>query len=264
MAGQAKRMGLADREARELATFTRSARRGRHCTTDAELFVPEASFSRLLGASPGTPDALEQMFVWTRPLPGARVLELCCHDGEFGVLLAAGGAEVTAVDLCPDLIERARRRIRLNGVQDRMSARVMSAHALDLPDSHFQFVFGKASLHHLDLDAGKREILRVLKPGGWGVFSEPINFSPALGALRRWTPVAVDKESPDERQLDEQDLARFVDGFAEAEIAYFRLASRLDPPLHRPLARADRALIDRFPSLKRYAGTCVLRVRKAP
>jgi SAM-dependent methyltransferase len=266
MAGQAERMSLAEREARELATFTHAARQGRSSTPDEELVVPEESFARLLGASPGTPDALEQMFVWTRPLQGAKVLEICCHDGEFGVLLAVGGADVTAVDLCPDLIARAHRRAALNHVQDRMKACVMSAHALDLPDDHFDFVFGKASLHHLDLEASKREILRVLKPGGYGVFSEPITFSPALSALRRWIPVPVDKESPDERQLDARDVARFVDGFVETELAYFRLFSRLYricPPLYRPLARADRALLDRLPALGRYAGVCVLRVRKA-
>jgi SAM-dependent methyltransferase len=266
MTGQADSMSLAEREARELATFTRAARQGRSSTPDQDLVVPEESFARLLGAAPGSPDALEQMFAWTRPLRGAKVLEICCHDGEFGVLLAAGGADVTAVDLCPALVERARRRIQLNGVEHRMSAHVMSVHALDLPDDHFDFVFGKASLHHLDLDASKREILRVLKPGGIGVFSEPIVFSPALSALRRVIPVPVDKESPDERQLDEKDIARFIDGFAEAEFAYFRLLGRLYrlcPPLYRPLARADRTLLDRFPALRRYAGVCVFRVRKA-
>ena len=266
MAGQAERMSLTEREGRELAAFTHAARQGRSSTPDADLVVPEESFTRLLGAVPGTPDALEQMFVWTRPLRGAKVLEICCHDGEFGVLLAAGGAEVTSVDLCPDLIERAGRRAALNHVQDQMTARVMSAHALDLPDNHFDFVFGKASLHHLDLDASKREILRVLKPGGYGVFSEPITLSPALSALRRAVPVPIDKDSPDERQLEERDLARLADGFAGAERAYFRLFSRLErlcPALYRPLARADRALLDRFPALERYAGTCVIRVRKA-
>jgi SAM-dependent methyltransferase len=206
------------------------------------------------------------MLLWTRPLEGARVLEICCHDGEFGAILAMGGAQVTSVDLCPDLVAQARRRIALNRLEGRMTAQVMSVHALDFPGDEFDFVFGKAALHHLDLEASRREILRVLKPGGFGVFAEPVSYSGALRALRRSVPVPISKDSPDERQLDERDIARFAQGFAAIEGVHFRLMNRLDrvvPRLHRLLGRLDRALLSASPSLHRYAGICVFRVRKA-
>src|SRR5262249_31409823 len=151
---------------------------------------------RLLRADARTADPLERMFAWAAPLRGARVLEICAHDGEYGVMLAKGGALVTSVDLCPELIDIARRRIALNGVGDRLIVRVMSGPALDLPPTHYDIVFGKASLHHLDLSLAKREIMRVLRPGGIGLFAEPISLSRGLRAIRARVPVPPDRETP--------------------------------------------------------------------
>ena len=253
------------REAHERAAFTAVAAEGRAALSDAQLVLPEHTFARLLGARPGSADALEQMFAWTRPFEGTRVLEICCFDGEHGVVLARGGADVTSIDLCDALVRIAQRRAEVNGVADRMRALTMSVHDLDFPDGSFDVVFGKASLHHLDLTLARREILRVLRPGGIGVFAEPVRLSPWLGALRDWVPVPPDCDSPDERPLDDDDLVRFAEGFAAERRAYFRLfgrLARLVPSLDGQLERVDRRLLDLFPVLHRYAGICVLCVQK--
>ncbi len=259
-------LDVALREERERTAFTVVAEEGRAAVPDEALVVPERTFARLLGAAPGSGGPLEQMFAWARPFEGARVLEICAFDGEHGVVLARGGAMVTSVDLCAPLVEAARRRARVNGVADRMRAVTMSVHEMDFPDGSFDVVFGKASLHHLDLDRARDEIARVLRPSGIGVFAEPIAFSPALAALRARIPVPVDRDSPDERPLDAADLARFASAFASEERAYYRLFGRLArvaPSVEPALERADRFLLGRLPALHRYAGVCVIRVRKA-
>ncbi len=44
------------------------------------------------------------------PRPGERVLDVGCGLGEIATRAARAGADVTAIDLAPDMIERARRR----------------------------------------------------------------------------------------------------------------------------------------------------------
>src|SRR6185437_137138 len=171
-------LDVALREEHERAAFTVVAEHGRAAQPDEALVVPEHTVARLLGAADDSGDPLERMFAWARPFEGARVLEICAFDGAFGVVLARGGADVTSVDLCAPLVEVARRRARANRVEDRMRALTTSVHALDFPDASFDVVFGKASLHHLDLDRARGEIARVLRPAGIGVFAEPIALSP--------------------------------------------------------------------------------------
>jgi SAM-dependent methyltransferase len=45
----------------------------------------------------------------------ARILDLCCGAGRHAAALAAGGARVVGMDLSPELLARAARRLRLAG-----------------------------------------------------------------------------------------------------------------------------------------------------
>lgn len=79
----------------------------------------------------------------------------------------APGLMVTGVDISPDMIERATRRARAEGVADRVVFRVGDALALPFPDQEFDLVLSTLSLHHWARPAqGLREAFRVLKPGG--------------------------------------------------------------------------------------------------
>jgi SAM-dependent methyltransferase len=150
-----------------------------------------------------------------------------------------------------------------------MTAQVMPLHTLDFPDDGFDLVVGRAALDRADLDACRRELARVLRPGGAAVLIEPVCLSPTLRALalaarrpqaRASGPLAA------ARPLHEHHLQRFLDGFEGAERAYFhlagRFAGRLFPQLAGALSRWDRRILDRFPSMRCFAGVCVLRARK--
>ncbi|MDR7036507.1 MULTISPECIES: class I SAM-dependent methyltransferase [Methylobacterium] len=57
--------------------------------------------------------------------------------------------------------------------------------ALSLPSESFDLVTTNEVLEHIpDLDAGLREIARVLKPGGWHVGTHPFRFMSEEGDLR--------------------------------------------------------------------------------
>ena len=62
---------------------------------------------------------------------------------------------------------------------------------------------GNGILHHLDLPICLNEINRVLKPGGFALFKEPLAANPFLKVFRFFTPQA---RTIDEKPLDSTDL----------------------------------------------------------
>lgn len=220
------------------------------------------------GGARGARGPLEQLLAWASPLEGARALEIGCGDGTLGAALAAGGAQVTTVDLDPALIAQARRRIARDELGYRMTAQVMPLKALDFPDDGFDLVVGRAALDRADLDACRHEIARVLRPGGTAVLIEPVCLSPTVRALAQAAarPLAPPHGSVTARPLEDHELRSFLDRFEEVERAYFALTGQVagrSPLVQGALSRWERWLLDRFPSMRAVAGLCVLRARKA-
>jgi ubiquinone/menaquinone biosynthesis C-methylase UbiE len=75
---------------------------------------------------------------------------------------------------------------------------LMDAHDLQFEDETFDFVYGDAILHHLNMTSALDEIFRVLKPKGKILFVEPLDINP-VGKLVR----SLTKKS---RTADEQPL----------------------------------------------------------
>ncbi|MGD2042305.1 MAG: class I SAM-dependent methyltransferase [Acidimicrobiia bacterium] len=93
--------------------------------------------------------------------PEDRFLDIGCGPGAALEYAVATGAEVVGIDPSPSMVARAQKRVPLAEV------RVGSAEELPFPDEHFTVVINVLSFHHwADRDAGLREILRVLAPGG--------------------------------------------------------------------------------------------------
>lgn len=94
--------------------------------------------------------------------PGDTVLDACCGTGDLALAaLRAGARSVTALDFSERMLERAR------GKSDAVEWVQGDALALPFPDGSFDAVtvgFGVRNLE--DLEAGLRELGRVLRPGG--------------------------------------------------------------------------------------------------
>src|SRR5713101_5943156 len=109
--------------------------------------------------------------------PQAQVLDLCCGTGDMGFALRrqAGRAspKILGADFSHAMLQRA------SAKSAGTSLRWVEADALRLPfsDSRFDLVTSAFGFRNLaDYDAGLREIMRVLRPGGeCGIleFSEP-------------------------------------------------------------------------------------------
>jgi len=120
---------------------------------------------------------------------GAPVVDVGCGTGTLAIALAAGGAEVVAVDGDPEVLSLARAKAGADAVQWRMG----TATALPLTGSSADRVVMSLLLHHLGADAKRAalaEAVRVLRPGGrlhvadWGRPRDPL-MRGAAWALQR-------------------------------------------------------------------------------
>jgi demethylmenaquinone methyltransferase/2-methoxy-6-polyprenyl-1,4-benzoquinol methylase len=93
--------------------------------------------------------------------PGDRVLDACCGTGDLSLAAAEAGGEVVALDFSERMLERARRKSSsIEWVRGDLLA-------LPFPDESFDVVtvgFGIRNIE--DLEAGLRELVRVLRPSG--------------------------------------------------------------------------------------------------
>ena len=167
--------------------------------------------------------------------PDARVLDLCCGTGDMTFALRRraniGSPQIVGADFSHAMLQRAAEKGRGT------SLAWIEADALRLPfpDAHFDLVTAAFGFRNLaDYDAGLREMVRVLRPGGeCGIldFGEPrgllgkvyrVYFKhvlPAIGTVisgvqgpYRYLPASVERFPPPEEMLERMRGA----GFREA------------------------------------------------
>ncbi len=108
---------------------------------------------------------------------GARLLDAGCGSGQFAIAFAERGARVTAVDLSPEMVARARERAASRGVE--IDWQVSDVSNLDAPDASRDAILARMVLPFVpDVPAALGSLRRVLKPGGRLLASVPGALSP--------------------------------------------------------------------------------------
>jgi demethylmenaquinone methyltransferase/2-methoxy-6-polyprenyl-1,4-benzoquinol methylase len=125
--------------------------------------------------------------------PGARVLDLCCGTGDMAFALGSragkSSPQIVGADFSHAMLQRAGSKSAARSTKKSATPRWIEADALKLPfpDRRFDLLTSAFGFRNLaDYDAGLREILRVLRPGGeCGIldFGEPKG---AIGAIYRF------------------------------------------------------------------------------
>jgi SAM-dependent methyltransferase len=150
------------------------------------------------------PTAPENRFILRRmgPLQGKRVLDMGAGMGEASVYFALAGAEVTACDVSPKIMEMAIRvgerfGVRLNGV-------VAAAEDFEAQHDYYDFVYASNLIHHVaDRKKLFRRIHAALKVGGKFFSWDPLLYNPIIKIYR---PMAAGVRSPDESPLTFKDV----------------------------------------------------------
>jgi ubiquinone/menaquinone biosynthesis C-methylase UbiE len=189
------------------------------------------------------------------------VLEIGCGTGEFTHRVAGHVQELRATDLSPELLRRAEARVRAGCPGATVILEIQDAMHLALRESSFDAAFGCSILHHLDAGQALREIHRVLKPGGWCVFSEPNMLNPQIAIQKK---VGFIKrrmgDSPDESAFFRWEMERFLDqaGFTRISVQPFDFLHPLTPTRWLRAVERFSLLLERCPGVRQFSGSLIL------
>ena len=121
--------------------------------------------------------------------PEPRCLEIGCGQGMVTRLLVERfAAQTVATDFDPDQLAVAQER--LADLEERVEFRIVDARAMPFNDAQFDGVFCFGVLHHV-LNGWRQviaETARVLRPGGWFVFTYLVVSPRAACLVRRLLP----------------------------------------------------------------------------
>jgi SAM-dependent methyltransferase len=199
---------------------------------------------------------------------GKRVLEYGCGSGAYALFIAKCGAEqVFGIDLSPVRIAQAEENAARTGLEN-TAFQVMDAEAMTFESEYFDFVFGGAILHHLQLDKALSEVARVMKPGGDAMFVEPMGYNPAINLFRTLTPRhRVEDEHPFKRR----DLRLINTTFQQVNHRFFHLFTLLAVPFRKTrqfpwlldrLSAIDRGLFEKIPVMGLLAWQVIITAKK--
>lgn len=156
-------------------------------------------------------------------LNGSKLLDIGCGLGESSTFFALRGADVTAIDISPEMLDLAEMVARRHGT----TITKVIASATDLSSfeaNSFDVVYGANMLHHVDIEMCLHEVYRVLRPGGIALFWDPVLYNPAIKIYRR---MAAGVRTPDEHPLTRSDLNLMKGVFANHKVRFFWLSAVL-------------------------------------
>jgi len=180
-------------------------------------------------------------------------------------------SSVILIDISQESIKIMNKKIDELNLKN-MSAFVMDCENLAFKNDSFDLIFGRAILHHLDLEKSSKEISRILRQGGKAVFLEPLGTNPLINFYRKITPK---RRTPSEKPLDFDDISRISKYFRE--VKHFELTlitnfgifwnSVLKLPLNKfinysTLKKIDNFVLDKVKFLRKYCWNVVLLLKK--
>jgi demethylmenaquinone methyltransferase/2-methoxy-6-polyprenyl-1,4-benzoquinol methylase len=156
------------------------------------------------------------------------ILDVATGTGDFAIeALALHPEKVIGVDISEGMLEVGRKKLRDRKLDDRVSLRSGDSEKLPFEDNFFDAVIVAFGVRNFEnLEAGLREMLRVVKPGGTVVileFSKPSKFpmkqlyNVYFTAILPWIGRWISRDSSAYRYLPES-VQAFPDGKAFLDV----------------------------------------------
>ncbi len=190
-----------------------------------------------------------------------RVLELGCGIGYFTKELAKTGAEIHAIDISSELLQRAICEVHSCNV----TFKIDNAYQTSFDDAMFDTIVGSSVLHHLEIKKALSECYRLLKPGGSIVFTEPNMLNPQI-AVQKNIPFIKKRlgDSPDETAFFKWQMRKMLlkEGFKEICVEAFDFLHPSIPKQFVKIVERIGLTIEKIPLLKEFAGSLYIYARK--
>jgi 2-polyprenyl-3-methyl-5-hydroxy-6-metoxy-1,4-benzoquinol methylase len=189
------------------------------------------------------------------------LLEIGCGTGVFTEKLAQTGARIDAVDISPDLLDMARDRSNCDHIEFILG----NIETGENIQGQYDAVVGVSVLHHLDLSLALPHLIRVLKPGGRFVFTEPNLCNPQIWLERNvaWLKPLLGV-SPDETAFVRTKLTALLERYGLSAVSVTPF-DWLHPWTPKPLIRAVQALghlLENTPGIREISGSLQIAARK--
>ena len=166
---------------------------------------------RILYAPPAFDDVVQAGLDFLDGQADDWVLDIGGGEGKQTLTLAENGYRVISLDLSQAQLAEARERLEQS--HPGLKVFFVQANAEELPFKAgcLPAVYGKAVIHHLDMDIMARELHRVLPDRGRATFAEPLAYHPLIWLGRVLTPRL---RTQDERPMARTELVAFARHFA--------------------------------------------------
>jgi len=195
--------------------------------------------------------------------PGKRVLEIGCGTGIFTEMFAHAGPQMIALDICGDLLIKARAR---NLPASQVSFMESSFEQADL-DGPFDAIVGSSILHHLtDIEGILIKIHKLLKPDGVMCFTEPNILNPQVFLERkaRFIRGLFPNVSEYETAFSRRRIYKLINkvGFSEIQIIPFDWLHPCTPGFLIGVVSAVGRALEGIPVVKELAGSLFISAKR--
>jgi ubiquinone/menaquinone biosynthesis C-methylase UbiE len=185
------------------------------------------------------------------------LLDIGCGTGWTAMLLAQKFKEVHAVDISMVSIQVLLKRMKLNAISN-IYPNVCNAEKLPFQDAFFDYVFGYAILHHVDLHTIVPEISRVLKEGGKAAFCEPFGHNPLINFYRFIKHNYIEEFKGTDKPITYNDKGIFQKYFSD--VIFFESSFTSDKvSLLRPI---ESMILKYVPFSKKFASYITIMLKK--